>query len=531
MSLCKSSSFFGINQVARNAMVNGSSWLFLGLVVSLLGACGAGSNEQNSSESTFSSSSSYSSSESSNQSSSTSSENSGQGASLSLSAGAGSNCLLEGVLETDHLGFSGEGYANSDNRVGAELLWHLRTDAAGSYRIQLRYANGSNANRNAVVSVNQLESAGLDFAPTNAWTDWQQVAATINLEYGSNLVSLRSLGDQGLANIDELVIEGANIEANTSAGNCAAARINMPSAASVSTSVSFQALAYEKGLSHINAYDWDFGDGGHAQGQEVQHSYSSPGDYSVRLTVTDLNGDQSETKQVLKVEQAVGPIKVYIAGDSTVSNYVDTASPNDQAGWGQMLPELYSDKVSIDNRAIGGRTSRRFIDEGRLDAIWNAIAPGDYLLVQFGTNDGHRTATYEINGQTIPYYLDPNTDFKTWLKRYIDGAKARQVQIVLVTPPPRNSAYCTGGNGTGGHAQAMRELAAAEGVPLVDLNAASVSYLMNICPAPTPENFFLLRANGTVDGTHFQEHGARVLASMVAAGLADAGLGIAQHQR
>jgi lysophospholipase L1-like esterase len=88
-----------------------------------------------------------------------------------------------------------------------------------------------------------------------------------------------------------------------------------------------------------------------------------------------------------------------------------------------------------------------------------------------------------------------------------------------VTPPPRNSAYCTGGNGTGAHAQAMRELGASEGVAVLDLNQKSVDYLQAICPAPTPEDFFLLRSDGSVDGTHFQENGARKLASFVAAEL------------
>jgi lysophospholipase L1-like esterase len=222
---------------------------------------------------------------------------------------------------------------------------------------------------------------------------------------------------------------------------------------------------------------------------------------------------------------------VYIAGDSTVSTYADTASPNDQAGWGQMLAEHYTDLVTVENRAIGGRTARRFIDEGLLDAIWEDIAAGDYLLVQFGTNDGHTSATYEIDGQEIPYYLDPDTDFKDYLKFYIDGAEERGVQLVFVTPPPRNSAYCTGGNGTGAHAQAMRELAQAEGIPLADLNEKTVSYLMAICPSPTPEDFFFIRSDGSVDGTHFQENGARIMSGFVADGIAEAGLPLSGYEQ
>ncbi len=223
------------------------------------------------------------------------------------------------------------------------------------------------------------------------------------------------------------------------------------------------------------------------------------------------------------------PLTIYLAGDSTVSQYTDTPSPNDQAGWGQMLHELFDATAKIDNRAVGGRTARRFIDEGTLDKLLTSIQAGDYLFVQFGTNDSNKSATYTLNGQTIPYYLDPATDFKTYLRRYIQGARDKQATAVLVTPPPRNSAYCTGGNGTGSHAAAMRELGASESVAVVDLNQKAVDYLKAICPSPTPEDFFLVKSDGGVDGTHFQENGARKLAGFVAAGVKEANLPLARY--
>lgn len=227
-----------------------------------------------------------------------------------------------------------------------------------------------------------------------------------------------------------------------------------------------------------------------------------------------------------------GPLtatKLFIAGDSTVSTYQDTASDKDQAGWGQMLHEFFGPLVTIQNRAIGGRTARRFIDEGYLAKIFADIGKGDYLLVQFGTNDSNKSATYTLNGQTIPYYLDPATDFKTYLQQYIDGAQMRGATTILVTPPPRNSAYCTGGNGTGAWAEAMRQLGSAKGVAVSDLNRKSVDYLKAICPAPSPENFFLLKADGSVDGTHFQENGARNLARFVSEGLREAASPLAAY--
>jgi lysophospholipase L1-like esterase len=75
----------------------------------------------------------------------------------------------------------------------------------------------------------------------------------------------------------------------------------------------------------------------------------------------------------------------------------------------------------------------------------------------------------------------------------------------------------------------MRELAAAQGIAISDLNTKTVAYLKAICPAPTPENFFLILADGSVDGTHFQENGARIMAGFVATGIRQAGIPLAQY--
>ncbi|WP_437816453.1 rhamnogalacturonan acetylesterase [Sorangium sp. So ce1078] len=228
---------------------------------------------------------------------------------------------------------------------------------------------------------------------------------------------------------------------------------------------------------------------------------------------------------------ALPDVSVYIAGDSTVQTYVN--SPIHQAGWGQMLGEFFDARVHIENRAIGGRTARRFIDEDRLTELLEDIQSGDYLLVQFGTNDSNRNATYEHDGATIPYYLDPATDFKSYLEQYISGAQARAAIPVLVTPPPRRS--CTGdshdfGNGVGAYAQAMRELGTELDVAVIDLNEKTLAHLNSIGCVAAGEDFFLVRADGSVDGTHFNETGARTMAGFVADGTADAGLLLAQYR-
>lgn len=60
---------------------------------------------------------------------------------------------------------------------------------------------------------------------------------------------------------------------------------------------------------------------------------------------------------------------LYIIGDSTVKN--GSGKGGDGLwGWGSFLHEYFKlNKIDVDNRAIGGRSSRTFITEGRWDDI------------------------------------------------------------------------------------------------------------------------------------------------------------------
>lgn len=228
-------------------------------------------------------------------------------------------------------------------------------------------------------------------------------------------------------------------------------------------------------------------------------------------------------------------LSVYIAGDSTVSDYtLDPQDPNSQAGWGQMLAPNYGSKVKVLNKAVGGRTARRFIQEGSLSAILKLIQAGDYLLVQFGTNDSNTTAKYTLEGVEYPYFADAQTDFKTYLQQYIDGALEKKAIPVLVTPPPRNSAYCNGPRSLANYGQAMVELGKAKAVSVVDLGLKTHAHLSAICPKPTTgsqETFFKVNADQSIDGTHFQQNGARTMASFVADGVDEAKLGLSAYRK
>ncbi|MGN1372437.1 MAG: SGNH/GDSL hydrolase family protein [Candidatus Coproplasma sp.] len=91
--------------------------------------------------------------------------------------------------------------------------------------------------------------------------------------------------------------------------------------------------------------------------------------------------------------------KIFLAGDSTVKTYEDNQYIG---GWGQYLSDFLGDNLTVVNCAQGGRSSRSFINEGRLydidgctysftqnngNSIGDDIEKGDYLFIQFGHND------------------------------------------------------------------------------------------------------------------------------------------------
>jgi lysophospholipase L1-like esterase len=69
----------------------------------------------------------------------------------------------------------------------------------------------------------------------------------------------------------------------------------------------------------------------------------------------------------------------------------------------------------------------------------------------------------------------------------------------------------------------------AQNVPVVDLNQKTLTYLNTIGCVAAGADFFLVKADGSVDGTHFQEKGANLMAGFVAAGLRELNFGLSPY--
>ncbi|WP_243740631.1 GDSL-type esterase/lipase family protein [Streptomyces sp. 8K308] len=227
---------------------------------------------------------------------------------------------------------------------------------------------------------------------------------------------------------------------------------------------------------------------------------------------------------------AAGPT-IYIASDSTAQTYNSSYEP--QAGWGQMLDRYFSDDVTVANHAIGGRSSRSFIEQGRLQTILDRIQPGDYLFVQFGHNDA---------SVSIPERYTSPADYKEYLRNdYIGGARARGAIPVIVTPVSRRSFNASTGQFNVSfpeYVQRAIEVAQEENVPLIDLSASSRAYLNSIGPEAargvflhTAPGQYPNRPDGTADDTHFQRYGALQMARLIARETRGEGLALSSHVR
>jgi lysophospholipase L1-like esterase len=197
------------------------------------------------------------------------------------------------------------------------------------------------------------------------------------------------------------------------------------------------------------------------------------------------------------------PIHIVLVGDSTVSTY-DKRPPDkpDMTGWGQVFGDFFNDKVTVLNHAASGRSTRSFIKEGR----WKkALADkGDYIFVQFGHNDSHVK-----DGKPA---VDPATDFQTYLRQYIDEARAAGAKPILVTPVARRT-FENGKVVTGlqPYADAMLNVGKEKNVPVIDLHAAAMRYYGQFGDAGSAD-----LSAAPSDRTHFSRKGAITMAGLVA---------------
>ncbi|WP_240347961.1 rhamnogalacturonan acetylesterase [Longitalea arenae] len=226
--------------------------------------------------------------------------------------------------------------------------------------------------------------------------------------------------------------------------------------------------------------------------------------------------------------QAPRPV-LYIIGDSTVKNGSGKGE-KDMWGWGSFMADRFdTSRISVQNHAIGGRSSRTFITEGRWDRILEQLKPGDFVIMQFGHNDASplddtaraRGTIKGIGDDSVAIYnpirkMNEVVHTYGWyMRRYIYDTKAKGAVPIVCSPVPRNNFK----NGKterardtyGKWAAEVAKAGKAFFIPLNDLIADQYDKL----GADSVKHFF------PVDHTHPNKQGSTLNADLVVKGIKD----------
>lgn len=142
-------------------------------------------------------------------------------------------CHLDGTIDNNHGGFTGTGFANTHNELGASVTWAVNATRSQGHTFRLRFANGGTQARAASLVINGGTNGSfpVSFPTTKSWDDWQTIDIDADLIQGNNTLTLRATSNEGLANIDSLTIIGSestpgqclNSSASSSAGSSSSA--------------------------------------------------------------------------------------------------------------------------------------------------------------------------------------------------------------------------------------------------------------------------------------------------------------------
>ena len=223
---------------------------------------------------------------------------------------------------------------------------------------------------------------------------------------------------------------------------------------------------------------------------------------------------------------------LYIIGDSTVRN-----SNRPQCGWGEVIGDFFdTTQIGISNQAMAGRSTRTFVKEKRWDKVLSTLKAGDYVIMQFGHNEGSKPDTSRagyrgvLRGtgeETVDLKWNDTTietvhTYGWYLKKFVSDAKSKGAIPVICSMIPRNQwDYSVKGDTTSKQlvrranndfAKWAEEAAAVTGAFFIDLNKISGDKYDQWGPEQVKNLFY-------GDHTHTNEEGAKINAASVVEGI------------
>ena len=216
---------------------------------------------------------------------------------------------------------------------------------------------------------------------------------------------------------------------------------------------------------------------------------------------------------------------LYIIGDSTVRN---TTKPGDLWGWGSVIDSFFdADKISISNQAMAGRSTRTFVKEGRWDKVLSTVKAGDFVMMQFGHNDGSKPDTSKAGNRGVLRGVGEDSVVLTWpngsketvhtygwyLRQFIRQAKDKGANPIVLSFIPRND-WKDGKiiRPVNSFGQFAAQVAKEEGAWFIDLNNITADKYDAMGQEKVKPLF-------PKEHTHTSEEGARINAASVVDGL------------
>lgn len=176
---------------------------------------------------------------------------------------------------------------------------------------------------------------------------------------------------------------------------------------------------------------------------------------------------------------------IFTIGDSTVK-CGGGRGEGGMWGWGSFFGDFFdTTRVTVENHALGGRSSRTYYTEGLWDNVLPAIKEGDFVIIGFGHNDGGPLNTGRARAslagigeesQTVVMERHGGTEevftFGHYLRIYIRQAKAKGATVIITSHTPGNRWTEDGKikRCDETYGKWSKEVAEQEGVYFVDLN-------------------------------------------------------------
>jgi lysophospholipase L1-like esterase len=236
------------------------------------------------------------------------------------------------------------------------------------------------------------------------------------------------------------------------------------------------------------------------------------------------------TPQGVAVQRKPGCPVVFLTGDSTGKN--NDNDDNGMWGWGSQMSLVFdTTRCTPVNCAKAGRSTRTYLKEGRWDQVYNAVQPGDVVLIQFGHNDMGPIDNNKERGviasaaDTMHVYrlasdrtYEAVYSFGWYLKKFIGDVREKGGIPVLLSLTPRNE--WPGGKierRNDSYGAWYRAVAAETGCLFVDVHNATADYLDKVGKEGARLYF-------NHDHTHTSKLGAQLNARSCAEGLRAAGM-------